>query len=126
MAGTYAIIKAKVFTENNLYEREDVTDWVSAKEKIPAAYKVAGDLIFGIIRKITKENPPPKLHEIVWSIYNRPSRHVSSFTQGKFLKGGRYSELEEGDPPIAFMYPFPTRIDTALEAYHKARRQFSR
>ena len=120
MAGTYAIVKIKVFTESRLYEREDETDWVSAKEKIPEAYKVASNLIIDVIQKIIKEPNPPKLKKIVWGIHNAPSRHVSNPFCGRFLKGGEYTEFEEGDPPIAFMTRLDTRVDDMIKLYREA------
>ena len=120
MAGTYTYVKVKVKTENQQYEREGETDWVPAKEKLPAAYKVIADILIEIIEILIQRNPhfglnpkepPPRLESFSWRIYART---------GKGIKGGTYNELQEGDPPVALMTPLPTDIDRTLEKYHQA------
>ena len=122
MAGTFSKVKIKVATENRVLEREVTTDWVSTKQRYPAAYELIGDLIFACIECIATRNPDDgispsapieKLEYITWSIYNGQT--------GKYYRGGRYTELKEGDPPVAFMTPLPKKIDDILDVYHKLR-----
>ena len=126
MAGTWTQVKIKVNAIDQekvpqSYERSDETDWVPTAEKMPAAYELAAALIGEVIHRLVERSwhngfspytPVPKITSITWRIFSR---------NGKLIKGGRYTELSEGDPPIAFMTPLPTTIDDALKTYHEAR-----
>ena len=121
MAGTFVWVKIKVKTDTRQYQREDETNWISTKEKIQAAYEVIADNLIDIIDMLTKRDPhrglsprdpSPQLESFSWAVMSR---------YNKFIRGGTYSELKEGDPPVAFMTPLPTRIDRALEKYHQER-----
>ena len=124
MAGVISKVKIKVATENRIMEREDFTDWVDRADRYPAAYALIGDIIFECIKRICERNPhhgispydPIKtLEYITWSIYNGQT--------GTYYKGGRYDELNEGDPPVSFMTPLPKKIDDILAVYHKLRKE---
>ena len=123
MAGTYAYVKVKVMTDGNQYEREGSTDWDTPKNRLPNAYRLISETISEIIGIITQRCPHHGLHvsasiqtltSISWTIINGLT--------GKLIKSGRYTELNEGDPPVAFMTPLTPEVDAALDKYHTARK----
>lgn len=114
---TWTRVKIKVETTEKRYEREDETDWCAAKEKLPLGYKLASELISGVLTQILESPyglPPPDIESINWSLYNGLT--------GKYMKGGRYTELKEGDPPVAFMTNLTRIVDQTLKRYYKAQK----
>ena len=129
MAGTYVWTKLRIFYRragegyNQSYECENETDWVTAKEKIPAALEIIGDDIVEFIQRIIRRSPHEgfvpshpiaELKSIHWRIYSR---------YDKLIKGGECKELQDGDMPVSFATNLPKKVDDILGIYHTKRKE---
>lgn len=122
--GTFRWVRVKIRTKPyQEYKREGETDWVATKESLAASYKLISEIVVELLDILIERSPhngldptkpPVELDSISWNIYNGRTN--------KLVKGGRYTELKEGDPPIAFMTPLLSIVDEALEQYHEARK----